>query len=82
MTIHHKYKRSDFIVHQVNLLKNYNIQDTHTLGNGDHVPAYEISRRRTWFFSLFNTTDLIPIVRFETIGEVEEWLYIETGERE
>ena len=80
MKINHKLKRVDFIVHQVNILKNYNTQSLRTLGNGDHVPAYEISRHRSWFFGLFKTTDVIPIVRFESLKEVEAWLLIETGE--
>jgi len=78
MKISYKYTLDDFKVISTNILKNYNIQDTRTLGNGDYIQGYEIYRIE---FSFWGKEILGNVqVRFETLEEVESYLLHETGE--
>ena len=76
MKILYKYTLDDFDVVKTNILKNFNSQSDRTLGNGDMVPAFEIYRIGKWL----NMRLSPPIVRFETLDEVIEYLKNETGE--
>ena len=74
----YKHKLSDFEVVSTNVLKDYNIYSSKVLGNGHYTAGYEIYEISKFLW--FKTRPYAPRVRFETLKEVDDYIFTETGE--